>query len=136
MPNKIWNAAIKILNYNMNYQVIFAKELKHFNVIWQNNFWRKKEFFCTKKPDTLTGGRGPLSVLKGKISCLYIYWFGYRSFPGVTQVFAPRTVDPNNFMLNRVPLGYISFQAAAKERLMPCRMWNITWKFILYQIFW
>ena len=102
----------------MNYQVIFAKEFKRYN----EKFLTKKKNFCSKKPETLTGGRGPLSVLKGKISCLYIYWFGYRSFPGVTHVFAPCTVDPNNFMLNRVPRGYISFQAAAKERLMPCRM--------------
>ena len=51
-----------------------------------------KKIFCSKKPETLKQGGGPLDTSYSKVSWQYHYWFGYRSFPEYVQFFTSRTV--------------------------------------------
>ena len=51
-----------------------------------------KKIFCSKKPETLKRGGGPLDTSYGKVSWQYHHWFGYRSFPEYAQLFTSATV--------------------------------------------
>ena len=57
-PNKLWYVAIKIPDYNMNYQVIFAKELKRYDEIKQKKILTKKKIFLLKKTRNPYRGSG------------------------------------------------------------------------------